>query len=266
MSQFEEKIRQSEAALNSKLSELERAKSELAFVENELSSIEQKFFSTFLNRLNFASLKQFEMMYYNNVEEIVNSLGEVKRRLMDLQTKEKFETDKKLETKLAKWKDIFKEVNRKLVQAKRKLEEAKQKLDEDERIYESLKQEIDASQSELTTQRMDMKNCDAKLDTLVKTHTTLVQSKMDIKHTFAGLQESRHRLLKQCYLEGIPLPFKHDAAIFNQLFSHQEGMSTQEIYEHESEIKLDYDVYKVNDMVSCTCFDSDFIFAYYFQD
>lgn len=199
---------------------------------------EREIFGDFLRRLDFASLKQFETVYFNIVEDDLNYLCECETRLKEMENRLKAEQDKNLAETLQKWNRIIEEESEKLDAAKSDYESCLKLFEADQTRHAELKASLDSIGDQWRNEQNQVKVIEKELSNWRKRIQNLQKSIVNFESTLRSLFERRHDLYRNSFIEALALPFISDPNSFQEIFNKLGPIN--EVYSLEDGILLDY--------------------------
>ncbi|KAK3564796.1 hypothetical protein QTP86_027827, partial [Hemibagrus guttatus] len=219
--------------------------SRVSALQDELNHMEDTVFSDFCAEIGVANIREYEQDYVRQQGEIENKRLQFEAQRTRLNTQVEYEQEQlhKQHRLISKMEDSIKKEEEVILMLKEEEEKLLAAVDESQVKLQDLKNKQAEQKSYVNKAKADL---DKRISGLQENSRDLVKQQKETISMEAALEHQRlckHNLLLGCKIEGLPLTVLSgtlDDISDIQLDSDSVTITTQDIYEREEQILIDY--------------------------
>ncbi|KAF7992843.1 hypothetical protein HCN44_005187 [Aphidius gifuensis] len=236
------------------ISEIEKTMNErdqeIQNIKEKMNNVEDDVFSSFCEQIGVTNIRQYEERELRSQQERAKKRMEYDNQCNRINNQLDFENQRDTESNVLRWERAVQDADDKLEQAKQGEANQKNEIDNDEAQMEKLKVnknnikiEVDQKESDMNKCKKDVASAQKEI-TKAEKELALVDTKIEEK------KAERHAMLMTCKMEDITIPMLNgnmeDIADDNgggqndTTTNNDSTLNTQQQYERESKIKIDY--------------------------
>lgn len=222
-------------------------------IDSKVKQIEESVYKPFLERLKMDNIRQFENVYFQNIEDDLMLLNQYESHFESLKNKLNQEKSKNIQESLEKWQQEVNEQNVKFQLVKCELLDFQKQYETDCDAYETFKASTEEICKQVADLQFQLKSVLKELSNAFSTHEAVSRTFLKTKARLNKMYVQRHELYKQAYVNLLDLPFEDGWSVYDQLFRDSSDLSDQEIYQMEDEIRVDFQKHNIDTLVKSNC-------------
>ncbi|XP_008558703.1 structural maintenance of chromosomes protein 1A [Microplitis demolitor] len=237
LDQFEPTI----AAIEKTMAERDQ---EIQNIKEKMNNVEDDVFASFCEQIGVSNIRQYEERELRSQQERAKKRMEFDNQCNRIQNQLDFEKQRDTESNVLRWERAVQDAEDKLESARQTEANQKAEIENDEAQMEKLKSLRNTKKLEVDTKEEEIGKCRRDVGSIAKDIQAIQKQLNNIENKIEQRKAERHAILMHCKLEDIAVPMIHgnmeDIAGDANNDTNNETLSTQQQYERESRITIDY--------------------------
>lgn len=216
-------------------------------IKEKMNNVEDDVFASFCEQIGVSNIRQYEERELRSQQERAKKRMEFDNQCNRIQTQLDFEKQRDTESNVLRWERAVQDAEDKLESAKQTESNQKAEIDQDERQMEELKSTRTTKKMEVDNKEDEINKTRREVAAIVKEIQAAQKQLNSVESKIEQRKAERHTILMQCKMEDIAIPMLNgnmeDIAGDQSTTvdgSVSESLSSQQQYERESRIRIDY--------------------------
>ncbi|XP_043267117.1 structural maintenance of chromosomes protein 1A [Venturia canescens] len=216
--------------------------------KEKMNNVEDDVFASFCEQIGVTNIRQYEERELRSQQERAKKRLEFENQCNRIYNQLDFEKQRDTESNVLRWERAVQDAEDKLESARQTEINQKTEIDNDETQMEKLKSTRSAKKMEVDQKDEEIGKCRREVGSIAKDIQAAQKQLNTIETKIEQRKAERHAILMQCKMEDIAIPMLHgnmediagDASTTNNDTNNDSSVSTQQQYERESRITIDY--------------------------
>lgn len=238
-----DKLEPTIAAIEKTMSERDQ---EIQNIKEKMNNVEDDVFASFCEQIGVSNIRQYEERELRSQQERAKKRMEFENQCNRIYNQLDFEKQRDTESNVLRWERAVQDAEDKLESARLAEVNQKTEIDNDEAQMEQLKSMRNAKKMEVDQKDEEIGKCRREVGAIAKDIQAAQKQLNSIETKIEQRKAERHAILMQCKLEDIAIPMIHgnmediSGDMTNNDTTNDTTISTQQQYERESRITIDY--------------------------
>ncbi|XP_066593968.1 structural maintenance of chromosomes protein 1A isoform X2 [Prorops nasuta] len=234
------------AAIEKTMSERDQ---EIQNIKEKMNNVEDDVFSSFCEQIGVSNIRQYEERELRTQQERAKKRMEFENQCNRIYNQLDFEKQRDTESNVLRWERAVQDAEDKLESARQAESNQKAEIDHDETQMEKLKSSRTAKKMEVDQKEDEIGKARREVGGIAKDIQASQKQLNGIETKIEQKKAERHAILMQCKMEDIAIPMVHgnmediageSSAVNNSDVNNDSAASTQQQYERERRITIDY--------------------------
>ncbi|XP_032683016.1 structural maintenance of chromosomes protein 1A [Odontomachus brunneus] len=222
---------------------------EIQNIKEKMNNVEDDVFASFCEQIGVSNIRQYEERELRSQQERAKKRMEFDNQCNRIYNQLDFEKQRDTESNVLRWERAVQDAEDKLESARQTESNQKAEIDHDETQMEQLKSARNAKKMEVDQKEDEIGKARREVGTIAKDIQAAQKQLNAIETKIEQKKAERHAILMQCKMEDIAIPMLHgnmediagetSSANINDT-NDTSSVSTQQQYERESRITIDY--------------------------
>ncbi|XP_074113556.1 structural maintenance of chromosomes protein 1A-like [Cotesia typhae] len=217
---------------------------EIQNIKEKMNNVEDDVFTSFCEQIGVSNIRQYEERELRSQQERAKKRMEFDNQCNRIQNQLDFEKQRDTESNVLRWERAVQDAEDKLESAKQTEANQKSEIDNDETQMEKLKSQRNTKKIEVDSKEEEIGKCRRDVGAIAKDLQGVQKQLNNIETKIEQRRADRHAILMHCKMEDIAVPMirgnMEDIAGDANNDTNNETLSTQQQYERESRITIDY--------------------------
>ncbi|XP_057335691.1 structural maintenance of chromosomes protein 1A [Microplitis mediator] len=217
---------------------------EIQNIKEKMNNVEDDVFASFCEQIGVSNIRQYEERELRSQQERAKKRMEFDNQCNRIQNQLDFEKQRDTESNVLRWERAVQDAEDKLESARQTEANQKAEIDNDEAQMEKLKSLRNTKKLEVDAKEEEIGKCRRDVGSIAKDIQAVQKQLNNIENKIEQRKAERHAILMHCKLEDIAIPMIHgnmeDIAGDANNDTNNDTLSTQQQYERESRITIDY--------------------------
>ncbi|EFN88816.1 structural maintenance of chromosomes protein 1A [Harpegnathos saltator] len=222
---------------------------EIQNIKEKMNNVEDDVFASFCEQIGVSNIRQYEERELRSQQERAKKRMEFDNQCNRIYNQLDFEKQRDTESNVLRWERAVQDAEDKLESAKQTESNQKAEIDHDETQMEQLKSARNAKKMEVDQKEDEIGKARREVGAIAKDIQAAQKQLNTIETKIEQKKAERHAILMQCKMEDIAIPMLNGnmediasemSAANNNETSDTSSMSTQQQYEREKRITIDY--------------------------
>lgn len=232
-----------------KISEIEKTMSErdqkIQNVKEKMNNVEDDVFASFCEQIGVSNIRQYEERELRSQQERAKKRMEFENQCNRIYSQLDFEKQRDTESNVLRWERAVQDAEDKLESARQTESNQKAEIENDETQMEKLKSQRNAKKMEVDAKDEEIGKCRREVGSITKDIQAAQKQLNSVENKIEQRKAERHNILMNCKMEDIAIPMLYGnmediAGETNNDTTNDANVSTQQQYERESRITIDY--------------------------
>ncbi|KAL6264602.1 hypothetical protein P5V15_004704 [Pogonomyrmex californicus] len=225
---------------------------EIQNIKEKMNNVEDDVFASFCEQIGVSNIRQYEERELRSQQERAKKRMEFDNQCNRIYNQLDFEKQRDTESNVLRWERAVQDAEDKLESAKQTESNQKAEIDHDEQQMEQLKSSRNAKKMEVDQKEDEIGKARREVGAIAKDIQSAQKQFNTIETKIEQKKAERHAILMQCKMEDIAIPMLHgnmediagETSTTNGSETNNDSllvaMSTQQQYERERRITIDY--------------------------
>ncbi|XP_034936971.1 structural maintenance of chromosomes protein 1A [Chelonus insularis] len=218
---------------------------EIQNIKEKMNNVEDDVFASFCEQIGVSNIRQYEERELRSQQERAKKRMEFENQCNRIYNQLDFEKQRDTESNVLRWERAVQDAEDKLESARQTEANQKAEIDNDEAQMDRLKSERSNKKLEVDHKEEDIGKCRREVGAIAKDLQAVQKQLNSFETKIEQRKAERHAILMHCKLEDITIPMIHGnmediAGDGNNDTNNDTTISTQQQYERESRITIDY--------------------------
>ncbi|XP_043483161.1 structural maintenance of chromosomes protein 1A [Leptopilina heterotoma] len=232
-----------------KITEIENTMSErdqkIQNVKEKMNNVEDDVFASFCEQIGVSNIRQYEERELRSQQERAKKRMEFENQCNRIYNQLDFEKQRDTESNVLRWERAVQDAEDKLESARQTESNQKAEIENDETQMEKLKSQRTAKKMEVDSKDEEIGKCRREVGSITKDIQAAQKQLNSVENKIEQRKAERHNILMNCKMEDIAIPMLYGnmediAGETNNDTTNDANVSTQQQYERESRITIDY--------------------------
>ncbi|CAK9820573.1 Structural maintenance of chromosomes protein 1A [Anthophora plagiata] len=222
---------------------------EIQNIKEKMNNVEDDVFASFCEQIGVSNIRQYEERELRSQQERAKKRMEFENQCNRIYNQLDFEKQRDTESNVLRWERAVQDAEDKLESARQTESNQKAEIDHDETQMEQLKSARNAKKMEVDQKEDEIGKARREVGAIAKDIQAAQKQLNGIETKIEQKKAERHAILMQCKMEDIAIPMLHGnmediasetSTINSTETNNDSSLSTQQQYEREKRITIDY--------------------------
>ncbi|OAD60428.1 Structural maintenance of chromosomes protein 1A [Eufriesea mexicana] len=222
---------------------------EIQNIKEKMNNVEDDVFASFCEQIGVSNIRQYEERELRSQQERAKKRMEFENQCNRIYNQLDFEKQRDTESNVLRWERAVQDAEDKLESARQTESNQKAEIDHDETQMEQLKSARNAKKMEVDQKEDEIGKARREVGAIAKDIQAAQKQLNGIETKIEQKKAERHAILMQCKMEDVAIPMLHGnmediasetSTINSSETNNDSSLSTQQQYEREKRITIDY--------------------------